>query len=151
MQIDNIELPVEEIAQLYGRDPLEIRDAYEEWFDLRRGRQRPTAPDIRLLASLSNLSTTSVSNFLRNKPGSLSAINAQRMAQLIEMVGYVPSSAAQSLRGRQTNVIGIALPLSSVSPDFYLEILLDTSISSSMSRPMKPEMISSDLCRSWGS
>jgi DNA-binding LacI/PurR family transcriptional regulator len=45
------------------------------------------------------------------------------MAQLIEIVGYVPSSAAQSLRGRQTNVIGIALPLTSVSPDFYLEIL----------------------------
>ena len=42
---------------------------------------------------------------------------------MIEIVGYVPSSAAQSLRGRQTNVIGIALPLSSVSPDFYLEIL----------------------------
>ncbi len=123
MQIENIELPVEEIAELYGRDPFEIRDAYEEWFDLRRGRQRPNAPDIRLLASLSNLSTTSVSNFLRNKPGSLSAINAQRMAQLIEIVGYVPSSAAQSLRGRQTNVIGIALPLSSISPDFYLEIL----------------------------
>jgi DNA-binding LacI/PurR family transcriptional regulator len=123
MQIENIEILVEEIAELYGRDPLEISEAYEGWIDLRRGRQRSSAPDIRLLASLSNLSTTSVSNFLRNKPGSLSSINEQRMAQLIEIVGYVPSFAAQSLRGRQTNVIGVALPLTSVSPDFYLEIL----------------------------
>jgi DNA-binding LacI/PurR family transcriptional regulator len=123
IQIENTELRVEEIAELYERDPSEINDAYEEWFDLRRGRQRPSAPDIRLLASLSNLSTTSVSNFLRNKTGSVSELNAQRLAKLIEIVGYVPSSAAQSLRGRQTNVIGIALPLSSVSPDFYLEIL----------------------------
>lgn len=123
MQVKDNELPIEEIAELYDRDPLEIEAAYEEWFDLRRGRQRTTAPDMRLLASLSGLSTTSVSNFLRNKAGSLSEKNARRLASLIEIVGYVPSSAAQSLRGHQTNVIGVALPLSSISPDFYLEIL----------------------------
>jgi DNA-binding LacI/PurR family transcriptional regulator len=39
------------------------------------------------------------------------------------MVGYVPSSAAQSLRGRQSHMIGVAVPLSSISPDFYLQIL----------------------------
>ncbi len=123
MRIRNNELPVKEIAELYERDPLEIEEAYEQWIENRRGRQRATAPDIRLRASLSNLSTTSVSNFLRNKPGSLSETNEKRLASLIEIVGYVPSSAAQSLRGLQTNVIGVALPLSSVSPDFYLEIL----------------------------
>jgi hypothetical protein len=77
MQVRDSELPIEEIAELYDRDPLEIEAAYEEWFDLRRGRQRTTAPDMRLLASLSGLSTTSVSNFLRNKAGSLSEINAR--------------------------------------------------------------------------
>jgi len=123
MQIGNNELPIEEIAGICERDPQEITEAYEEWIDLRKGRQRTAAPDIRLLASLSNLSTTSVSNFLRSKPGSLSETNERRLAQLIEIVGYVPSSAAQSLRGRQTNMVGIALPLSSVSPDFYMEIL----------------------------
>ncbi len=123
MKVRDNELPFEEIAELYERDPQEISEAYEEWIDLRKGRQRAAAPDIRLLASLSNLSTTSVSNFLRSKPGSLSEAKERRLAQLIEIVGYVPSSAAQSLRGRQTNVIGIALPLSSVSPDFYMEIL----------------------------
>ena len=123
MQEGNIGLPLEEIAELYERDPQEIREAYEEWIELRKGRQRSAAPDIRLLASLSNLSTTSVSNYLRNKPGSLSETNERRLGRLIELVGYVPSSAAQSLRGRQTNVIGIALPLSSVSPDFFMAIL----------------------------
>jgi hypothetical protein len=82
MQIRDNELPVEEIAELYERDPREITEAYEEWIDLRKGRQRAAAPDIRLLASLSNLSTTSVSNFLRNKPGSLSEPKEQRLAQL---------------------------------------------------------------------
>ncbi len=119
----NLELPIDEIAELYERDPVEVQKVAQEWFVSRGSRQRAAAPDIRLLAGLSNLSTTSVSNYLRNKPGSISAQNAQRLSTLIELVGYVPSSAAQSLRGRQTNVIGIALPLTSISPDFYLEIL----------------------------
>jgi DNA-binding LacI/PurR family transcriptional regulator len=42
---------------------------------------------------------------------------------LIELVGYVPSAAAQSLRGRYSNAIGIAVPLSTVSPDYHLEVL----------------------------
>jgi LacI family transcriptional regulator len=75
------------------------------------------------LASLSGLSTASVSNHLRNKPGSLSEQKGQRLGKLIELLGYVPSSAAQSLRGRHTNAIGIAVPLSTVSPIYHLEVL----------------------------
>jgi DNA-binding LacI/PurR family transcriptional regulator len=56
-------------------------------------------------------------------PGSLSEGKARRLSQLIDLVGYVPSSAAQSLRGRHSNAIGIAVPLSTVSPDFHLEVL----------------------------
>jgi LacI family transcriptional regulator len=121
--MSNEEIPVKEIAELLEREPEEIELVYREWLAAGNGRRDPLIPDMKLLASLTGLSTTSVSNHLQNKPGSLSQSKAQRLSQLIELVGYVPSSAAQSLRGRYTNAIGIAVPLSSVSPGFYLEIL----------------------------
>ena len=117
------ELPYVEIAELFDRDPGEVGAAGEQWLSRRLKRKRPLVPDIKLLAALSDLSTASVSNFMRGKQGSVSEVNARRLAQLVDMVGYVPSSAAQSLRGRQTFMIGVAVPLSSVSPDFYLQIL----------------------------
>ena len=117
------EIPIQEIAELFERDPAEIELAYREWSEQRNRRGRTLVPDLRLLAGFSNLSTASVSNFMRNKPGSLSETKAWRLASLVELVGYVPSSAAQSLRGRHTNTIGIAIPLSSISSGFYLEIL----------------------------
>ena len=121
--MSNEEIPVEEIAALLEREPEEIELIYHEWLGSRKGRRAPLIPDIKLLASLAGLSTASVSNHLRNKPGSLSETKARRLSQLIELVGYVPSSAAQSLRGRNSNAIGIAVPLSTVSPDFHLEVL----------------------------
>ncbi|MFN2222733.1 MAG: DUF503 family protein [Candidatus Promineifilaceae bacterium] len=121
--MSNEEIPVQAIADLLERKPKEIKRVYDEWLASRKGRKDPLVPDIKLLASLTGLSTASVSNHLRNKPGSLSEGKAQRLSQLIELVGYVPSSAAQSLRGRHSNVIGIAVPLSTVSPDFHLEVL----------------------------
>lgn len=117
------EIPVKEIAELLEREPEEIELVYQQWLASRKGRRDPLIPDIKLLANLTGLSTASVSNHLRNKPGSLSERKAQRLSQLIELVGYVPSSAAQSLRGRHSNAIGIAVPLSTVSPDFHLEVL----------------------------
>jgi DNA-binding LacI/PurR family transcriptional regulator len=119
----NEEIPVQAIADLLERDPEEIELVYDEWLNSRKGRRDPLIPDIKLLASLIGLSTASVSNHLRNVPGSLSEGKARRLSQLIELVGYVPSSAAQSLRGRHSNAIGIAVPLSTVSPDFHLEVL----------------------------
>ncbi|MCP5097838.1 MAG: LacI family transcriptional regulator [Chloroflexi bacterium] len=121
MQIED--LPVQKIAQCIDRPVKEVEDLFNEWVASRKGRSKPIVPDIRLLASLSGLSTTSVSNFLRNKKGSASTKKAERLAQLIDIVGYVPSSAAQSLRGKQRLTIAIAIPLTSVSPDFYLQIL----------------------------
>ncbi len=117
------EIPIQAIADLLEREPEEIERVYEQWLTSRKGRKDPLVPDIRLLASLIGLSTASVSNHLRNKPGSLSETKARRLSQLIELVGYVPSSAAQSLRGRHSNAIGIAVPLSTVSPEFHLEVL----------------------------
>jgi len=116
-------LPLEEIARLFHRPQAETNQVYQEWSEQRQSRNRPLTPDIKLLAALSGLSVASISNFLRNKPGRLSEENANRLARLVELVGYVPSSAAQSLRGQQRNAVGIATPLSSISPGFYLEIL----------------------------
>jgi len=117
------DLPIKEIAQLFGRDAEEVEGAYEEWLASRQGRRQPVKPDNRLLALLSGLSTTSISNFVQNKPGSLSGENWQRLSKLVDIVGYVPSQAAQSLRSRRHNTVGVVLPLSSVSPVFYLEVL----------------------------
>lgn len=117
------EIPVQAIANLLERKPEEIERIYAEWLASRKGRRDPIIPDMKLLANLTGLSTTSVSNHLRNKPGSLSESKARRLSQLIDLVGYVPSSAAQSLRGRHSNAIGIAVPLSTVSPEFHLEVL----------------------------
>ena len=118
-----LDLPYAEIAELFDRNPDVVEEAGQQWLAGRQKRNRPLVPDIRLLASLSDFSIASVSNFMRGKQGSVSETNAQRLAQLVDMVGYVPSSAAQSLRGRQTYMIGVAVPLSSISPDFYLQIL----------------------------
>jgi DNA-binding LacI/PurR family transcriptional regulator len=76
-----------------------------------------------LLALLSGLSSTSISNFVQDKPGSLSEENRRRLSRLVSMVGYIPSRAAQSLRSQRHHTVGVVLPLSSVSPVFYLEIL----------------------------
>jgi len=118
-----LNLPYTEIAELFDRNPDVVEEAGQQWLAGRQKRNRPLVPDIRLLAALSDFSIASVSNFMRGKQGSVSETNSQRLAQLVDMVGYVPSSAAQSLRGRQTHMIGVAAPLSSISPDFYLQIL----------------------------
>lgn len=121
MRVEKI--PVQDIADLFERDAAEVATDVQTWVEQRQTRSRPLVPDIRLLAALSNLSVTSVSNHLRQKPGSLSKTKAERLTQLIEMVGYVPSSAAQYLRRQQRHTVGVALPLTNISPEFYLQIL----------------------------
>ena len=116
-------LPLAEIAELFGRDQAEIDNFYQTWLANRQKKNRPIVPDIKLLAGLSGLSTASISNFMRQKQGSVSEAKSIQLAKLVDIVGYVPSSAAQNLRKRQRHTIGIALPLSSISPHFYLEIL----------------------------
>lgn len=120
MSVEN--LPVQEIAELFERNPDEVEAIYLEWLSARQDQKRPV-PDIRLLAAFSSLSTASVSNYLRSKSGSISEAKAQRLAKLIDLLEYVPSSAAQSLRGRYTNAVGIAAPLSGSGSAFFLEVL----------------------------
>ena len=121
MWIDN--LPIAEIARLFERDLTQAEIAYQEWLASKKGRRQPMRPDNRLLAVLSGLSPASISNFVQDKPGSLSEENRRRLARLVEMLGYVPSRAAQSLRSHRHNTVGVVVPLLSVSPVFYLEVL----------------------------
>lgn len=116
-------LTLAEIARLFDRELAQVESAYEAWLASKQGRRSPVKPDNRLLASLSGLSPASISNFVQNKPGSLSEENRRRLSRLVELVGYVPSRAAQNLRSHRRNTIGIVLPLTSVSPAFYLEVL----------------------------
>jgi DNA-binding LacI/PurR family transcriptional regulator len=116
-------LPLKEIAELFGRDIQEIERALQKWVDGRKGRRQPARPDNKLLAALSGLSSTSISNFVQDRPGSLSEENRRRLGRLADILGYIPSRAAQSLRSHRRNTIGVVLPLISVSPVFYVEIL----------------------------
>lgn len=116
-------LPVAEIARIFERDPQKIKQIYQDWLTRRRENNRSVAPDIKLLAALSGLSTASISNFLRDKHDKLSKKNIERLGKLVEIAGYVPSRAAQGLRKQRHNAVGIAMPLTSISPGFYLEIL----------------------------
>jgi DNA-binding LacI/PurR family transcriptional regulator len=119
MHINN--LPIKDIAELFDLDADKVRTEYEVW--LQKKRNRRVKPTNELLALLSGLSPASISNFVQNKRGSLSEEKCDKLEKLIEMVGYVPSRAAQNLRQQRRNTIGVALPLSSISPAFYLDML----------------------------
>ena len=90
------DLPFDEIARLFDREPAQVKSAYDEWLGRKRKRRGPVRPDTRLLAALSGLSQGSISNFVQDKPGSLSEANRRRLSKLVELVGYVPSRAAQN-------------------------------------------------------
>ena len=115
--------PVKKIAILLDSDHDDIEQIIGDWMAQKNERNRPPIPDIKLLASLSGLSTTSVSNFVRGRQGSVSKENANKLESLVQLVQYIPSRAAQSLRSSNHDTIAIALPLTSISPSFYLEIL----------------------------
>lgn len=117
------DFPITKIAQLFERDIAEVEAIYQEWLTRKRYRGRPISPDIKLLAALSGLSTASISNFLNKKHGSLSEGKRRRLSRLVDLTGYVPSKAAQNLRGQRRNCIGVVLPFSIVSPRFHLEIV----------------------------
>ncbi len=95
--------------------------AYKKWQESKKGRQT-FLPDVRLLAALSGLSLSSVSNWNRDVPGALSDETREALGRLAERLGYRRSRAAARLRGKETNTIAIALPLTRIST-FFLRIL----------------------------
>ena len=61
------------------------------------------------IAKEAGVSPATVSRYLNNKPGSMSAETRQRIAEVIERTGYHPNSAARSLRTDRSNVFGVIL------------------------------------------
>ena len=117
------EYPINEIAEVLGQDPERVRVVIDDWGATKGQSIRSAIPDGKLLASLSGLSTTSISNFVAGRHERLSPGNVEALSKLASLVGYIPSRAAQSLRNLSHDTVAIALPLTSVSPSFYVEIL----------------------------
>ncbi|WP_102335556.1 LacI family DNA-binding transcriptional regulator [Salimicrobium jeotgali] len=61
------------------------------------------------IAKLAGVSRTTVSRFLNNS-GYVGQEASERIAQVINETGYMPSQSAQTLRTKKTGVIGIILP-----------------------------------------
>lgn len=64
--------------------------------------------NISKIAELAGVSKTTVSRFLND--GYVSEKNREKIQKIIDETGYVPSSYAQTLRTKKTNLIGVILP-----------------------------------------
>lgn len=64
--------------------------------------------NISKIAELAGVSRTTVSRFLND--GYVSEANRLKIQKIIDETGYVPSSYAQTLRTKKTNLIGVILP-----------------------------------------
>lgn len=74
--------------------------------DLEITSARPTAQDV---ARLADVSTATVSRFFSN-PGRIRKETAERIAEAIESLGYVPDLNARALASRRADVIGAIVP-----------------------------------------
>lgn len=64
--------------------------------------------NISKIAELAGVSKSTVSRYLND--GYVSVENTKKIQKVIEETGYVPSSYAQTLRTKKTNLIGVILP-----------------------------------------
>jgi len=111
------------ISKIFDVSPPEIESRYAKWLDEKKKKQVVTT-DLGLLSRLSGLSTASISNFLNRKDGSLSKEKAHKLERLIDLVGYLPSTAAKKLRKTKKMSIAFISPITdSPNPGFYTEIL----------------------------
>lgn len=60
------------------------------------------------IAKMAGVSRATVSRYLNH--GYVSAANREKIGQIIEETGYVPSAPAQTLRSKRTNYIGVVIP-----------------------------------------
>jgi len=112
-----------QIAKIFDVSPHEIELKYTKWLDEKKNKQLVTT-DLGLLSCLSGLSTASISNFLNRKEGSLSKEKADKLEKLVDLVGYLPSTAAKKLRKTKKMSIAFISPITdSPNPGFYIEIL----------------------------
>lgn len=81
----------------------------------RRGTQRVTMTDV---ANAADVSPSTVSLYLR-RPGAVSRHLAERIARVIDEMGYVPNLVAGSLAAARSRTVGVILP--SILNSFFAE------------------------------
>jgi len=120
-----MDLNLERISEILDVPREDLEEIYRHWILNKKNKGKdPGVPDLKLLASLSGLSVSSVSNFLNNKKGSISRERAEVLEKLVEIVGYYPSNAAKKLRSSNKMSIGFVFSLTSgTSTEYYVNIL----------------------------
>lgn len=78
--------------------------------------KRPSSQDV---ADLAGVSRATVSAFLNNRPGVSQSVR-DRIAEAIKELNYQPNAAARALKLKETDAIGLVLPMLS---DFYTPLL----------------------------
>ena len=64
-------------------------------------------PSIADVAKMAGVSPATVSRYLNHRSGHMTAQTAERIREAIERLGYCPSTLAQSLRNKTTNMVGV--------------------------------------------
>jgi len=114
----------EKISKIYNISTYEVKSRYNSWLSNKKKKSKVIQADLNLLSTLSGLSTTSISNFLNGKEGSISKEKAAKLEKLIKLVDYFPSTAARKLRSIHKMSIAFISPITdSANPRFYTEIL----------------------------
>ena len=99
-----------------------VQEKYKSWEleKLKRKRKGKIIVDMKLLAALSGLSVSSVSNFFKNRSGLISEEHTKILKILVEELGYIPSHAAKKLRSKNKMSIGFISPVTSGTSTEYL-------------------------------
>lgn len=64
-------------------------------------------PSIADVAKMAGVSPATVSRYLNHRSGHMTAQTAKRIQEAIDRLGYCPSTLAQSLRNKTTNMVGV--------------------------------------------
>lgn len=62
---------------------------------------------IKDIAQQAGVSPATVSRYLNNRPGQMTEETKKRIAEVIELTGYRPHSAARNLRTLQSHLLGV--------------------------------------------
>ena len=118
-----MELDFAKISNIVGIPQDVLQEQFDAWAANKKGGNIHVV-DLKLIANLSGLSVSSVSNFFNNKQGALSKEKSDILEKLIEVVEYIPSSAAKKLRSSHKMSIGLVFSLTSGTSTEYLVNIL---------------------------
>jgi len=120
-----MDLDFNKIQKIVGTPKIEIEKKYMEWEKNKTKSGKSTeVVDLKLLAALSGLSPSSVSNYFNNKKGAISKEKIDLLEKLTDLIGYTPSKAAKKLRSSRKMSIGFVFSVTSgTSMEYYIEVL----------------------------